>query len=92
MPIFIHVHTKNSFLKSKLNFKSEITELHKLSLSMTVQNGLITFVMVTTMVSKRCKLVNAYVVFDCRIKSGNLISGSILSGRIIVGTCKIRNA
>jgi len=29
---------------------------------------------------------------ECRIKVGNLKSGSIISGRIIVGMGKIRNA
>ena len=32
------------------------------------------------------------VIYECRIKVGNLKSGSIISGRIIVGMGKIRNA
>jgi len=34
----------------------------------------------------------AHVRKECRIKVGNLKSGSIISGRIIVGMGKIRNA
>jgi len=41
-----------------------------------------------------CSLADGIIdnFFECRIKVGNLKSGSIISGRIIVGMGKIRNA